>query len=160
MDDYLAKPLRSADLFAAIERVVSTRGAPQPAGGVGLGLLDPVVLLGACGDEAEALAARCQDLRAYLPGRLAEVADALRNRDAPRLREAAHKLYGVLSVFSTMAAAVTSDLEDRAAGGRLDESAPLAERLEAMARDLLRQVYALSIETLRREAGQAGNRPG
>src|SRR5205807_9216301 len=69
MDDYLAKPLRSADLFAAIDRVVSAREAPQPGdpqsvgtppdAGDGASLIDPVVLLAACGDDAEALAARC-----------------------------------------------------------------------------------------------------
>jgi two-component system sensor histidine kinase/response regulator len=162
MDDYLAKPLRSADLFAAIERVVSADEIPrltEPAVGNGPGLLDPIVLLAACGDEAEALRARCQDLRDYLPGRLAEVGDALRTGDAPRLREAAHKLYGVLSVFSTAAAAVASDLEDQAAGGRIDETAPLAGQLEAMAGELLRQVVSLSIETLRHQARQGGNRP-
>jgi hypothetical protein len=170
MDDYLAKPLRSMELFAAIERVMAAGEGPPPgdrrsvgtppAAGVRPPLLDAVVLLAACGDDADALVARCNDLRAYLPGRLAEVGDALRNADAPRVREAAHKLCGIVSVFSTAAAAVASDLEGRAAGGRIDEAVPLAEQLEAMARELLRQVDGLSIETLRDQARQAGNLPG
>ena len=148
MDDYLAKPLRAAELFAAIERVIPARSVAQPAPGGG-GLLAPAVLLAACDNDAEALRARCEDFRAYLPGRLAEAGDALRAGDAPRLREAAHKLCGLLSVFSTAAAAVASNLEDEAAGGRLNESGPLEERLEVMARELLRQVDGLSIEALR-----------
>jgi two-component system, sensor histidine kinase and response regulator len=158
MDDYLAKPLRAADLFAAIDRMVSAHRDPQlakPAVGDGTKLLDPVVLLAVCGADPEALRARCQDLRTYLPGRLAEMGDALRAGDAPQLREAAHKLCGLLSVFSTSAASVASDLEDRAADGRLDESAPLVVRLEALAGELLQQIDGLSIETLCHQAGSA-----
>jgi two-component system, sensor histidine kinase and response regulator len=158
MDDYLAKPVRSVELFAAIERVVSSQRAPQfirPDGGDGTRLLDPVVLLAACGDEAEGLSRMCQGLRSYLPGRLAEVGEVLRTGDAPRLRVAAHKLCGLLSAFSTVAGAVASDLEDQAAGGRLDECRPLVEQLEAMARELIEQVDGLSIEALRDQAGDA-----
>jgi two-component system sensor histidine kinase/response regulator len=159
MDDYLAKPLRAADLFSAIDRVISAQNVPE-LGKMKIedsaGLLDPVVLLAACGDDAEALRARCLDLRAYLPGRLVEVVDALHASDAPRLREAAHKLCGVLSVFSTTAAAVAMNLEDRAAVGRLEESLRLVKQLETMAQELLRLVDGLSIKTLRHQAGAAG----
>jgi HPt (histidine-containing phosphotransfer) domain-containing protein len=109
-------------------------------------------LLAACGDDAEALGARCQDLQAYLPGRLAEVSDALRNRDTARLREAAHKLCGIVSVFSTVAASVASNLQDEAADGRLNGSGQWEEQLQWMARELLRRVDGLSIEALRRGA--------
>ena len=136
MDDYLVKPVRSAELFAVMERVVFSQKVPQlirPAAGDGTRLLDPVVLLGACGDDAEGLCRMCEGLRSYLPGRLAEVGEALGNRDAPRLRMAAHKLCGLLSAFSTVAGGVASDLEDQAAGGRLEECRTLVEQLEAMA---------------------------
>ena len=161
MDDYLAKPVRSAELLAAIERVVSAPGVPQPvppAAGGGPRLLNPVVVLAACGDEAEGLRQMCQGLRSYLPGRLDELGEALRARDAPRLRVAAHKLCGLLSAFSTVAGGVASDLEDWAAGGRLDECRPLVERLGAMARELIEQVDGLSIEALRDQAGAVGDR--
>ncbi len=181
MDDYLAKPVRSAELFAAIERVVSSQKVPQiiqpaasaiervvssqkvpqiirPDAGDGTRLLDPVVVLAACGEEAEGLRRICQGLRSYLPDRLAEVGEALRKRDAARLRVAAHMLCGLLSAFSTVAGGVASDLEDQAAGGRLDESRRLVEQLEVMARELLLQVDGLSIEALRDQAGAAGDR--
>ena len=161
MDDYLAKPVRSAELFAAIERVVSSQAVPQiirPDAGDGTRLLDPVVLLAACGEEAEGLSRMCQGLRSYLPDRLAEVGEALRAHDAPRLRVAAHKLCGLLSAFSTVAGGMASALEDHAAAGRLDESRRLVEQLEVKARELLEQVDGLSIETLRDQAGAAGDR--
>jgi hypothetical protein len=160
MDDYLAKPVRSAELLAAIERVISAPAVSQPvppAAGGGPRLLNPVVVLAACGDDAEGLRQMCQGLRSYLPGRLAEVGEAVRARDAPRLRVAAHKLCGLLAAFSTVAGGVASDLEDWAAGGRLDECQPLVERLGAMAGELMEQVDGLSIEALRDQAGAAGD---
>ena len=52
MDDFLTKPVRPADLWAAIERVLKTRSARRPAD---LDLLDVPVLLAACGGDAALL---------------------------------------------------------------------------------------------------------
>ena len=155
MDDFLAKPIQAADLWAATERVTGSR---PPADRPGPGLLDPRVLLAACGGDAATLEKICQVLRARLPDHLTAVQDALRERDAVRLREAAHKLCGMVAAFSTVAGAVASDLEDQAARGQLEEARPLVEQLEAMARELIQQVDGLSIEALRDQAGAAGDR--
>jgi two-component system, sensor histidine kinase and response regulator len=142
MDEYLAKPVRSAELIATIERVMPTRRAPQ------VSPLDPDVLLAACGSDRNMLMELCQDLRSYVPGRLAEVRDALQDHDATRLREAAHKLCGLLSAFSTAAANAASQLEDRAASGQLDAARPMASQLEVMTDDLIRQLQGVSLESL------------
>ena len=47
MDDFLPKPIQAAKLFAAIERVLAARAGARPCG-----LIDPNVLLGACGGDA------------------------------------------------------------------------------------------------------------
>ncbi len=151
MDDFLSKPVRATELFAAIDRVVSCHGVSRPAQpntGEGTSLLDAVVLLAACGGEEEGLRELCQDFQTYAPARLTDVGDALRDQDAPRLREAAHKLRGLLSAFSTVAGNVASDLEDQAARGQLDAARQLVGRLETMARDLIQLVGGLSLETL------------
>ena len=144
MDDFLTKPVRPAELLAAIDRLVRAPGGSHGVSPPGprdteerRHLLDPVALLTACGDDAEWLRGMCQDFQTYVPARLAEMGEALRDRDAPRLREAAHKLCALLSAFSTAAGDVASDLEDHAAQGRLEEARPLVEQLEAMARELL-----------------------
>ena len=155
MDDFLAKPIQAADLWAAIERVTGSR---RPADRPGPGLLDPRVLLAACGGDAAILEKICQVLRARLPDHLTAVQEALRERDAVRLREAAHKLCGMVAAFSTVVGAVASDLEDQAARGQLEEARPLVEQLEAMARELIEHVDGLSIEALRDQAGAAGDR--
>src|SRR5206468_8892445 len=112
----------------------------------------------ACGDEAEWLRGMCQDFQTYVPARLAEAGEALWDRDAPRLREAAHKLCALLFAFSTAAGDVASDLEDHAAQGGLQEARPLVEQLERMARELLGLAGGLTLETLRQQAAAAGDR--
>ncbi|HEV3256741.1 MAG TPA: response regulator, partial [Gemmataceae bacterium] len=158
MDDFLAKPIQAADLWVAMDRVV---GTPAPAAGrisnpscsdrPGPSLLDPGVLLAACGGDAVILEKICQAFRARLPDHLTAVQDALRDRDTVRLREAAHKLLGMVAAFSTVAGGVASDLEDHAAQGQLEEARPLVERLETMAQELLQLAGGLSLETLRQK---------
>ena len=144
MDDFLTKPVRPAELLAAIDRLMRAPGGSPGFPPPGTReteerrhLLDPVALLIACGDDADWLRGMCQDFQTYVPARLAEMGEALRDRDAPRLRVAAHMLCALLSAFSTAAGDVASDLEDHAAQGRLEEARPLLEQLEAMARELL-----------------------
>src|SRR5262249_10674108 len=52
MDDFLAKPIRAADLWAAIDRIVAARPAADPPG---LALIDPQVVLAACGGDGAVL---------------------------------------------------------------------------------------------------------
>jgi two-component system, sensor histidine kinase and response regulator len=155
MDDFLAKPIQAADLWVATERV---KGYRAPAGRPGPGLLDPRVVLAACGGDAATLEDICQVLRARLPEHLTAVQEALRERDAIRLREAAHKLCGTVAAFSTAVGAVASDLEDQAARGQLEDAWPLVEQLEAMTLELIQQVDGLSIEALREQAAATGDR--
>ena len=153
MDDFLAKPIQAPALWAAMDRAVGVR---PPAGQPGPGLLDPQVLLAACGGDPIILERICQAFRAGLPDHLQAVQDTLRDRDAPRLREAAHKLAGMAAAFSSVAGGVASDLEDLAAQGQLEEARPLVEQLERMARGLLGLAGGLSLEALRQQAEAAG----
>jgi CheY-like chemotaxis protein len=165
VDDFMTKPVSAAGLLAAIDRLVPPHGVSPPAQAdtrESISLLDPVAMLTACGDDAEALCGMCRAFETYLPVRVAEANDALRAQDAPRLREAAHKLCALLFAFSKTAGNVAADLENQAAQGRLAEARPLVERLEAMAHQLLPLVSGLSLETLRHQAEAADdpNRAG
>jgi HPt (histidine-containing phosphotransfer) domain-containing protein len=151
MDDFLAKPIRAADLWAAIGSVAA-RPLAEPAGP---GLLDPRVVLAACGGDDAVLRRIAQAFHASLPDHVTAVKDALRDRDAPRLREAAHKLSGMVATFSTVAGGVASELEDHAARGQLEEAPPLATRLETMAEELMRLVSGLSLDALYDQAETA-----
>jgi two-component system, sensor histidine kinase and response regulator len=152
MDEYLAKPFNAADLWAAMNRVLKTR---PPRKTPGLDLLDPPVLWAACGGDPAMLRKMCRSLQARVPEHLAAVRDALRDQDARRLREAAHKFYGMLSAFSTVAGDQAADLEDLAARGLLQEALPVVEQLDRCATELARLAGGLTIETLRKQAGPA-----
>jgi len=166
MDNFLSKPIKAADLWAAIDRTVRKVGAETIKGKddktpasdstlilhpstCGEGLLDPRALLAACGDDAAILEKICQAFHDRLPDQVKAVEDALQAQDAARLREAAHKISGVVAAFSMAAGSVASELEDLAARGQLEAARPLVEQLETMARELIRLSSGLSIEILR-----------
>src|SRR5262249_6063953 len=161
MDEYLAKPVRAADLFAAIDRVVSSEGfrwAVEADAGVASGLLDPAALLAACDGDDELLRKLCRHFQMFVPGRLAEATEALRDRDTPRLREAVHKLGGMVSSFSATAAEVTSLLGRLGSEGKIEEATQTHSRLTEIVGRLNSVLDTLSVEHLRgwREDAQEG----
>ncbi len=149
MDDFQTKPIRPADLLAAIDGVMKTHPARTPRR---LDLLDAPVLLAACGGAPTLLRKMCQTLTARVPEHLAALRGALRERDAPRLREAAHKCCGMLSEFSTVAGDLAGSLEELAADAQLDKAAPILEQLEATAHEVVKQTDGMTVEALRRHA--------
>src|SRR5271163_4260817 len=73
-------------------------------------ILDAPVLLAACGRDPTLFGKMCHTLTVRVPEHLAALRDALRDQDAPRLREAAHKCCGMLSEFSTVAGDLAGSL--------------------------------------------------
>ncbi|HVP12783.1 MAG TPA: response regulator, partial [Phycisphaerae bacterium] len=162
MDDFLAKPVQATYLWAAIDRVLSRinqqagttegeRNAREEAQQE-TDLIDKPVLLAACGSDEAILQHLCKALQEHLPSQLAAVQAALDDSDATRLREAAHKLCGMVATFSTVAADIASTIEDYANCNQLEEARPLVQRLTATSQDLIRQAMALSIEALRSQS--------
>jgi HPt (histidine-containing phosphotransfer) domain-containing protein len=152
MDDYLAKPFGAAELFGVMERVLAGRPAaePEPPGrGRPEGLLDAVTLLAACDDDPALLRKLIEVFQADIPGALARVRDAIDRRDSSRLREAAHRLRGVLSTFSATAAAAAARLETMGSGGQFDQAASTVDGLTEMVERLGPQLEGLSLEQLR-----------
>jgi CheY-like chemotaxis protein len=167
MDDYLAKPVRAAELFAAIDRVVrkdeggrtkDEKENSSPSGSSFIlhpssfdeDLLDAAALLAGCGGDAELLRRMCRHFQTFVPGRLAEVSEALRDRNPLRLQEAAHKLGGMLSSFSATAAEAAALLGRQASEGRIEESIQTHSRLIEIVARLLAALDTLSVEQLRR----------
>ncbi len=167
MDECLTKPYTAADLWAAMDRVLrkdeggnmkDEKDKTSPAdSSSATGLIDPMVLLAACGGDPAMLRKMCRRLQTLVPEDLAAVRDALHDQDALRLREAAHKLYGTLSAFSTVAGDQAADLEDLAARGLLQEALPVVEQLDECATELARLAGGLTIETLQQLAEPAAD---
>jgi PAS domain S-box-containing protein len=165
MDACLTKPYSAADLGAAMDRVLRReegRGMrdegldssllPPPSSlDASRPLLDAPVLLAACGGDPAMLGKMCRALQARIPEHLAAIRDALHAQDARRVREAAHKFYGMLSAFSTVVGDQAAILEDLAARGLLPQALAVVEQLDHDATELARLAGALTIETLRKQ---------
>jgi CheY-like chemotaxis protein/HPt (histidine-containing phosphotransfer) domain-containing protein len=176
MDDYLAKPVRAADLFAAIERVVErmkAEGGRMEADTLTASSalvhpssfilhpseIDPATLLAACDGDAELLRKMCRHFQTFVPGRLAEVSDALRDRDAARLKELAHKLGGMVSSFSATAAKTAALLEQLGDQGKIEEAIQTHSRFTEIVGRILSALDILSVEQLRRQSADSQETP-
>jgi HPt (histidine-containing phosphotransfer) domain-containing protein len=112
-------------------------------------LLDPAALLAGCGGDAELLRKMCRHFQTFVPGRLAEVSDALRDRNPLRLQEAAHKLGGMVSSFSATAAEATALLGRLGSEGKIEEAIQAHSRLTEIVGKLISMLDSLTIESLR-----------
>jgi CheY-like chemotaxis protein len=145
MDDFLSKPVQAEAMWDVIDRVVAARKPEHQAEPC---LLDARAVLGSCGGEAAILERICRTFQTHVPGQIARVRSAMNDKNAPRLREAAHLLRGTLSAFSTVAGTAASDLEDGAACGQIEQCASLVARLESICSQLVEETRNLSIERL------------
>jgi CheY-like chemotaxis protein len=197
MNNYLAKPVRAAELFAALDGVVGVRSQESGVRGQGSrvrgqgsgvrgqesgvrghesvssltpdscsltpeeeGLLDPAALLAACDGDDELLRKMCRHFQTFVPSRLAEVSEALRDRNVPRLRAAAHKLGGMVSSFSATAAEAAALLGRLGREGRFEEATQTHSRLTAMMGRLIPVLNTLSVEQLRSGREDSQHSPG
>src|SRR5262249_32660055 len=149
MDDFLAKPIEAAALWAAIDRLVP--GAPaagRSAAPAGAGLLDGRAILRACAGDASVLEKLREVFRRSLPEDVDRVRAALGDGDIGLLRKAAHHLVGTVAPFSTVTAAVAATLEDAAMRHERESCAALVERLGSMCDALLAATGSLSMDSL------------
>lgn len=113
--------------------------------------LDARVLSAACAGDAEILERIVRVLRAHIPKEWARVDAGWRARDPAGLREAAHRLCGMVATASSSVGQVASDLEDAAAANDFAEADALFQLLGSMIEALLRELEVVSIDSLVRE---------
>ena len=155
MDDYLSKPIRAAELFAVIDRVLAGRPASEAplASSTEPGILvDPDTLLAACDDDPVLLGKLIRVFQSNVPGSLARVQEAITRQDPAQLRESTHQLRGLLSTFSPKAAQAAALLEAMGAGGELGDAASAFETLADMIERLGPLLENLPIDELHRHS--------
>ena len=118
--------------------------------------LDRATLLAVCDDDPTLLRKLIQICQADAPGALARVGEAVRERDAPRLWQEAHRLPGLLSTFSATTAAEAARLEAMGASSQLDEADRALDELTVMVERLGPLLEALSIQRFPRDADDGG----
>jgi PAS domain S-box-containing protein len=124
MDDYVAKPFRPHELFAAIERGLRARpphsAAPESE--------DAIF---AVGNDAELQAELKTIFRETRPLMVERLRAAIAGNDAHALEEAAHSLRGSLSIFQASASSATAlRLERIGQEGRMEEAPGAFRELE------------------------------
>ncbi|HEY6877309.1 MAG TPA: PAS domain S-box protein [Polyangiales bacterium] len=147
IDDFVAKPVEAAALWAAIERVVA-RLAPR-----GLSSwLSPHAILGACDGHEALLAKMCSAFRRTVPVQLQRVEQAVASDDLVTASQAAHMLRGTLSAFSKLAEDLTRSLEDAAQAGDGAGCRGWLERLQPVVSELIDATHELTVPSLRSAA--------
>jgi two-component system, sensor histidine kinase and response regulator len=151
MDEYLAKPITAGKVDAHLRRWISPgRGAATGhqddavAGGSAQRLHDAISgrlgqFLGGDGLADQMLVARIlHSVLDGLPGKLADLAQSLQQRDVPRLASTAHTLKGMCqNIGATDLAQLCDELPAHARGGRDREAAQALTRIEAAGQDVL-----------------------
>src|SRR5262249_60072329 len=107
--------------------------------------------LAACDGDDELLRKMCRHFQSFAPGRVDEVTQALGDRNLSRLREATHKLGGMVSSFSATAAEVAAHLGRLGSEGRIDEATQTHSRLTEILGRLHSVLDTLSVEERRRQ---------
>jgi PAS domain S-box-containing protein len=160
MDDYLAKPLHRKQLFAAIERVLAGHPPaelrPSSENASPAGVVDAATLLTACDADPVLLDKMIAIFRADAPGHLDRLEAALRGGHAAEVRELAHKLCGLVSAFSPVAAEAAVRLEQAGATGQLDGLTSRYATLAAMVEELGLVLPQLSLAELKSKVEQSG----
>ncbi len=137
MDDYVAKPVRASELFAAIQRVLQSRKQPdEPARPLPHRppLIDWTEALKGVGGKKDLLDELIEIFRTEGPRLLQQAKQALEIQDSKQLRLAAHTLRGSVRYFaSETLSQLAGSLETAAAQGNWREA-------ELLYRDLVQQI--------------------
>ncbi len=142
MDEYVAKPIRAEQLFAAIEAVIPTSAAPSapparswPQGGG----VDWSEALSAVQDNRTLLATVVKTALEEIPRLMTSIRRAVADRNSGALRLAAHTLRGSLRCFGAAPAVQqTQRLEQMGSDGDLRGAAEVLRLLEAQTLEVVR----------------------
>ena len=142
MDEYVAKPIRAEQLFAAIEAVIPRSQAKPvrlspPASGV-----DWSETLRSVQDNPILLASIVDAALEEIPRLMTTIEQAVEERDPTELRLAAHTLKGSLHYFGAAAAVQqASYLEQMGQTGDLHDAAEALQALDVAAQEVVRCLF-------------------
>ena len=140
MDNYLAKPIQSNELFAALygspggRKISATQKTPKV-------VFDPGVAFIRTGHDLELLTELIEIFLADCPWRMAELREAIALSDAQSLERAAHKLKGAAAVFD--ARSVVEAAEQLESLGRQNNISAAREILSHLDRQIAMLTRAL-----------------
>jgi CheY-like chemotaxis protein len=129
MDGYVTKPMKAADLYAAIDRLLMDTSAVDQAGREPP--IDLTVALHAVDGDQDLLMELIDTFQQDYPTHLASLREAVRQPNASQLERSAHRLKGALAVLgATSAYTLAAALETMGRDTCLDGTTALIEELE------------------------------
>ena len=162
MDDYLAKPVKSEELCAALQRwlpvsreqhgdtgtgrrtmtpTASTRDSSVAAPAVTPTSFDPITLLRNIGGDEELFRQLLAMFLVRAPEMVRQIADAVEMRDARRLEQAAHALKGTArNLCARHVASLAGQFEAQGRMGRLTDAAFLMGQLHQAVAHLIHDI--------------------
>jgi two-component system, sensor histidine kinase and response regulator len=148
MDEFLAKPIEAAALWATMGKLMADSPAVQGPQVIERGLLDPRAILRACAGDASVLEKLIAVFRRTMPALMSRIRSALARGDLPELREVAHQLVATVGAFSTVTADVALTLEDAAIREETESCVALVDRLGSLCSALLDATMTLTIDSV------------
>jgi two-component system sensor histidine kinase/response regulator len=143
MDEYIAKPLRPKQLFAAIDRLTAAPAAKRSAPSNDDDLIDRF------GGDLELFRDMLAAFVEQLPRSLLQIRDAIRKCDSQALVSAAHKFRGGALIFGpSELTELLVRLERLAAASRMADAAEPAARLQSAADGVIAKMRAACIPRL------------
>jgi len=149
MDDYLTKPVKSAELAAALNRLggadrpVPVPETPVPASAAASAGFDLATALDHAGGDRDLLDELLTIFAEDAPVQMDAIRRAIDSGDAPELMRAAHTLKGSLKVFGAMTAAgVAQDLETLGREKDMNGAGDMAAMLDGQLEQILQSVVA------------------
>jgi HPt (histidine-containing phosphotransfer) domain-containing protein len=145
MDEYVSKPIKTSELFEAIETLMRRRYEADERDGSAAEVIDRQEALAQVEGDVELLVELAEAFLEDYPRLLAEIDEALAGRDSAALADAAHALKGSIGYFGSRAAYRAAErLETLASASRLDGWADAYEELTARLEQLKTALLALS----------------
>jgi HPt (histidine-containing phosphotransfer) domain-containing protein len=149
-DDYLTKPIRTADLFAAVERMRNTKTDATPEAPAiknlpGTNAFDSDAALKHVEGDRDLLDEIVGIFAEQCPKTMYEIQNAIRAADLPVLERAAHSLKGSASnLCATGVTQCAAELEESSRSGNSSRSREQFQALESEVEKLLRELEAFS----------------
>ncbi len=146
MDGYLAKPIRSQELYAVLVELANAAPQPQAAPASAVthadAPFDPETALGQLGGDEQLFREIVDVFLAEVASMRLAIASAVQGGDAPTLRRAAHTLKGSLGIVAAgPAKSAAMQLETMGANGELSAA---KDTLETLCQELDRLVPVLT----------------
>jgi len=150
IDDFLVKPVRAAEVYAALDRVIKANPAAESETSAAISsIIDPATLWSACGGDGALLFELIQLFQEEWPRLLGRVEAAVQSANAEQLRTAAHTARGLVAFFSKRAAKAAEVLEQMGIDGRAGNAGEPYQALSQAVEDLRAVLPTLTIEKLR-----------